>query len=88
MRSSARPRPSPWRWSSGASAGWSSPGETSGAAVDRLGIPAFLIGPEIAPGVPLLRTVGDAHGGLIMALKSGNFGGEAFFGTERFAAMR
>ena len=30
-------------------------GETSGAAVDRLGIPAFLIGPEIAPGVPVLH---------------------------------
>ncbi|HBF28674.1 3-oxo-tetronate kinase [Rhizobium sp.] len=54
-------------------------GETSGAAVDRLAIPAFLIGPEIAPGVPLLKTMGDQHGGLLMALKSGNFGGETFF---------
>jgi uncharacterized protein YgbK (DUF1537 family) len=61
-------------------------GETSGAAVDRLGIPAFLIGPEIAPGVPVLRTVGDTHGGLIMALKSGNFGGEKFF-EQALAAM-
>jgi 3-dehydrotetronate 4-kinase len=56
-------------------------GETSGAAVDRLGIPAFLIGPEIAPGVPVLRTVGNAQGEMLLALKSGNFGGENFFAT-------
>ncbi|MDC9813617.1 MULTISPECIES: 3-oxo-tetronate kinase [Rhizobium] len=54
-------------------------GETSGAAVDRLAIPAFLIGPEIAPGVPVLRTVGNAQGDMLLALKSGNFGGENFF---------
>lgn len=54
-------------------------GETSGAAVDRLAIPAFLIGPEIAPGVPVLRTIGNAHGDMLLALKSGNFGGEDFF---------
>jgi uncharacterized protein YgbK (DUF1537 family) len=56
-------------------------GETSGAAVDRLAIPAFLIGPEIAPGVPVLRTVGNAQGDMLLALKSGNFGGEDFFTT-------
>ena len=33
-------------------------GETSGAVVDRLGLPAFLLGPEIAAGVPVLRAVG------------------------------
>ena len=38
-------------------------GETSGAAVDRLAIPAFLIGPEIAPGVPVLRC---AHDGTVL----------------------
>ena len=54
-------------------------GETSGAAVDRLQIPAFLVGPEIAPGVPVLRTVGGPHGALQLALKSGNFGGPDFF---------
>ena len=54
-------------------------GETSGAVVDRLKIPAFLVGPEIAPGVPLMRTVGHARGELQMALKSGNFGGRDFF---------
>ncbi|RFB83442.1 serine kinase [Rhizobium leguminosarum bv. trifolii] len=54
-------------------------GETSGAAVDRLAIPAFLIGPEIAAGVPVLRTVGNAQGDMLLALKSGNFGGEDFF---------
>jgi uncharacterized protein YgbK (DUF1537 family) len=54
-------------------------GETSGAAVDRLGVSAFRLGPEIAPGVPLMRTVGRAGGELQMALKSGNFGGRDFF---------
>ena len=54
-------------------------GETSGAAVDRLGIPAFLIGPEIAPGVPVLQTVGNVQGNMLLALKSGNFGGDDFF---------
>ncbi|OHV24067.1 four-carbon acid sugar kinase family protein [Rhizobium sp. RMa-01] len=54
-------------------------GETSGAAVDRLAIPAFLIGPEIAAGVPVLRTIGNAQGDILLALKSGNFGGEDFF---------
>ena len=52
-------------------------GETSGAVVDRLGIPAFLVGPEIAPGVPVLRTMGGSE--MLMALKSGNFGGPDFF---------
>jgi 3-dehydrotetronate 4-kinase len=54
-------------------------GETSGAAVDRLGVSAFRLGPEIAPGVPLMRTVGRNGGELQMALKSGNFGGRDFF---------
>lgn len=53
-------------------------GETSGAVVDRLGIPAFLVGPEIAPGVPVLRAVG-ATSDMLLALKSGNFGGPQFF---------
>ncbi|ARM16473.1 MULTISPECIES: 3-oxo-tetronate kinase [Rhizobium] len=62
-------------------------GETSGAAVDKLAIPAFLIGPEIAPGVPVLRTVGNRQGDMLLALKSGNFGGEDFFGAA-LAMMR
>jgi uncharacterized protein YgbK (DUF1537 family) len=53
-------------------------GETSGAAVDRLGLQAFVIGPEIAPGVPVLRTVGKGPQ-MMLALKSGNFGGQDFF---------
>jgi 3-dehydrotetronate 4-kinase len=55
-------------------------GETSGAAVDRLGIPGFLVGAEIAPGVPVLRAVGAREGEMLLALKSGNFGGPDFFG--------
>jgi 3-dehydrotetronate 4-kinase len=54
-------------------------GETSGAVVNRLGLEAFLIGAEIAPGVPALRVIGHAHAGLGIALKSGNFGGPDFF---------
>ena len=53
-------------------------GETAGAAVDRLGLKAFAIGPEIAPGVPVLRTVGGEPQ-MMVALKSGNFGGPDFF---------
>ncbi|MFG1345390.1 3-oxo-tetronate kinase [Xanthobacter autotrophicus DSM 431] len=55
-------------------------GETSGASVDRLKLPAFLVGPEIAAGVPLLRTEGQAGAPMLLALKSGNFGGPDFFG--------
>ena len=62
-------------------------GETSGAAVDRLGVAAFRLGPEIAPGVPLMRTVGRTGGELQMALKSGNFGGRDFF-TRALAMTR
>jgi uncharacterized protein YgbK (DUF1537 family) len=54
-------------------------GETSGAVVDRLGVRAFRLGPEIAPGVPLMRTIGRSGGEMQMALKSGNFGGRDFF---------
>ena len=51
-------------------------GETSGAVVSGLAIPAFEIGPEIDPGVPALRFVG---GDMVLALKSGNFGSADFF---------
>lgn len=54
-------------------------GETSGAVVDRLGIPGFLVGAEIAAGVPVLRAVGTGAGEMLLALKSGNFGGPDFF---------
>jgi uncharacterized protein YgbK (DUF1537 family) len=54
-------------------------GETSGAVVDRLGIPGFLVGEEIAAGVPVLRAVGAKDGEMLLALKSGNFGGPEFF---------
>jgi len=59
-------------------------GETAGAVVDRLGLRAFAIGPEAGPGVPLLRTIGAPD--MLLALKSGNFGGAGFFGRA-FAMM-
>jgi uncharacterized protein YgbK (DUF1537 family) len=62
-------------------------GETSGAVVDRLGIPGFLVGAEIAAGVPVLRAVGDSEGPMLLALKSGNFGGPQFF-TDALKLMR
>jgi 3-dehydrotetronate 4-kinase len=62
-------------------------GETSGAVVDRLGIPGFLVGAEIAAGVPVLRAVGAKQGDMLIALKSGNFGGPAFF-SDALALMR
>lgn len=51
-------------------------GETSGAVVEGLALRELAIGPEIDPGVPSLR----ASDGLTLALKSGNFGSEDFFG--------
>ncbi|MBA7466962.1 3-oxo-tetronate kinase [subsurface metagenome] len=62
-------------------------GETSGAVVDRLRIPGFLVGAEIAAGVPVLRTVGSKDGEMLLALKSGNFGGPEFF-SDALALMR
>jgi uncharacterized protein YgbK (DUF1537 family) len=62
-------------------------GETSGAVVDRLGIPGFLVGAEIAAGVPVLRAVGASHGPMLLALKSGNFGGPEFF-SDALKLMR
>ena len=51
-------------------------GETSSRITQSLGIAAFHIGPQIAPGVPWVRAT-DAP--LSLALKSGNFGDETFF---------
>jgi uncharacterized protein YgbK (DUF1537 family) len=62
-------------------------GETSGAVVDRLGIPGFLVGAEIAAGVPVLRAVGAKEGAMLLALKSGNFGGPEFF-SDALELMR
>jgi uncharacterized protein YgbK (DUF1537 family) len=62
-------------------------GETSGAVVDRLGIPGFLVGAEIAAGVPVLRAVGAKQGEMLLALKSGNFGGPEFF-SDALELMR
>ncbi|MEM1364605.1 MAG: 3-oxo-tetronate kinase [Pseudomonadota bacterium] len=50
-------------------------GETSGAIVEGLDLRSLTIGPEIDPGVPALR----ADDGLVVALKSGNFGAPDFF---------
>ncbi len=62
-------------------------GETSGAVVDRLGIPGFLVGAEIAAGVPVLRAVAAKEGEMLLALKSGNFGGPEFF-SDALKLMR
>ena len=62
-------------------------GETSGAVVDRLKIPGFLVGAEIAAGVPVLRAVGTDSGEMLIALKSGNFGGPEFF-SDALKLMR
>ena len=56
-------------------------GETSGAVVEGLALSQLEVGPEIDPGVPALR----AGPNLVVALKSGNFGGEDFF--EKAAAV-
>lgn len=57
-------------------------GETSGAVVSGLALAQLQIGPEIDPGVPLIRARDD----LVLALKSGNFGAVDFF-AKAAAAM-
>ena len=52
-------------------------GETSGAVVKALGITGLRIGPQIDPGVPWTASLGEEP--LLLALKSGNFGGADFF---------
>ena len=61
-------------------------GETSGAVVQALDVHTLRIGAAICPGVPWTQAVRAAGlGPLKLALKSGNFGGPAFF-TEALAA--
>jgi uncharacterized protein YgbK (DUF1537 family) len=55
--------------------------------VDRLKIPGFLVGSEISAGVPVLRAVGISAGEMLIALKSGNFGGAEFF-SDALGLMR
>ena len=59
-------------------------GETSGAVAEALGVRALAIGPEIAPGVPWTASLGGEP--LLLALKSGNFGGPDFF-TRAFETL-
>ena len=63
-------------------------GETSGACVQALGIEQMKIGPQIDPGVPWCYAQSPfAPGtGLHLALKSGNFGADDFFG-KAFAML-
>ncbi|NVC95095.1 four-carbon acid sugar kinase family protein [Vibrio natriegens] len=51
-------------------------GETSGVVTQSLKVKGFHIGPQIAPGVPWVKSV---EGELSLALKSGNFGDDNFF---------
>ncbi|HEY5715155.1 MAG TPA: 3-oxo-tetronate kinase [Psychromonas sp.] len=55
-------------------------GETSGVVTQSLAVDAFHIGPQIAPGVPWVKSV---LGNLSLALKSGNFGDQHFFTTAQ-----
>ena len=52
-------------------------GETAGAVVEALGVRGLAIGPEIDPGVPWTRGLGNTP--MWLALKSGNFGSVNFF---------
>ena len=51
-------------------------GETSGAVTTALNVTGFEVGPQIAPGVPWVRSISS---GIDLALKSGNFGDVDFF---------
>ena len=55
-------------------------GETSGACVQELAIDQLQIGPQIAPGVPWCWGRDGAGRAMHIALKSGNFGAQDFFG--------
>lgn len=55
-------------------------GETSGAVTQALGVTRLDIGAEIAPGVPWTFCESVGHQ-IALALKSGNFGSEGFFGA-------
>jgi uncharacterized protein YgbK (DUF1537 family) len=55
--------------------------------VQALGITRMRIGPQIAPGVPWCHARSPfAPQGLHLTLKSGNFGGPAFF-SEAFECL-
>lgn len=51
-------------------------GETSGSVTHALGVNGFHVGPQIAPGVPWVRSLDNTTE---LALKSGNFGDVDFF---------
>jgi 3-dehydrotetronate 4-kinase len=62
-------------------------GETSGAAVNALGVQQMRIGPQIDPGVPWCFARANAcEADVHLALKSGNFGTPDFF-TKAFALL-
>lgn len=60
-------------------------GETSGAVASALGVSRLSVGREIAPGVPWTYARKDGEP-VALALKSGNFGTEAFF-SDAFDAL-
>jgi uncharacterized protein YgbK (DUF1537 family) len=61
-------------------------GETSGAVCRRLKLGALRVGKNIEPGVPLCHSLGEFR--LPVVLKSGNFGGEDFYGKALRAVAR
>ena len=61
-------------------------GETSGALCRRLKLGALRVGKNIEPGVPLCFSLGEFR--LPVILKSGNFGGEDFYGKALHAIKR
>jgi len=60
-------------------------GETAGAVVQELGVGALRIGPQIDPGVPWCMGLDEPP--IFLALKSGNFGSEAFL-LKAFEVLR
>jgi 3-dehydrotetronate 4-kinase len=61
-------------------------GETSGALCRRLSLGALRVGRNITPGVPLCHSLGRYR--LPVVLKSGNFGGDDFYGRALEAVTR
>ena len=61
-------------------------GETSGALCRRLKLGALRVGKNIEPGVPVCFSLGEFR--LPVVLKSGNFGGQDFYGKALDAIAR
>jgi uncharacterized protein YgbK (DUF1537 family) len=57
-------------------------GETSGAVCRKMMLIGLYVGKQVHPGVPMCFTISEEpqYSGMMLSLKSGNFGGPSFYG--------